>query len=223
MRHTLPSAQSPGDHTESAPPTPRGSVARLDLTAFRNYASLRLEVAPSPIVLAGPNGAGKTNLLEALSLLVPGRGLRRAPLAEMAHRPSGDAPATAWAVAARIRGNGDEVRLGTGFDASVTPPRRTVRINQESSSPAALANFASAVWLTPEMDRLFQDSVSTRRPFLDRLVFGFHPEHASRISAYDQARRERIKLLTDGLHDAAWLRSDRRAPGGTGSGDRGRP
>ncbi len=205
LRHTQPAVPTAGGHSESTATTPRGSVARLDLTNFRNYENLRLDVASSPLVLAGPNGAGKTNLLEALSLLVPGRGLRRAPLAEMAYRSAGEAARPNWAVAARIRHTDGDVQLGTGFDGAVTPPRRTVRINRDNGTPAALAAYASAVWLTPEMDRLFQDAVATRRPFLDRLVFGFHPEHASRISAYDQARRERLKLLTDGVHDQAWL------------------
>ena len=189
--------------------TPRGSVARLDLTAFRNYASLRLDVDPTPIVLTGPNGAGKTNLLEALSLLVPGRGLRRAPLAEIVHRPAEASPASpappAWAVSARIRRAGTDVRLGTGYDRATGPARRAVRIDQEAKSLAALAEHVSAVWLTPEMDRLFLDSASMRRSFVDRLVFGFHPEHASRLTAYDQARRERIKLLTERTRDDAWL------------------
>lgn len=184
----------------------RGSVARLDLTAFRNYASLRIEVDPTPIVLAGPNGAGKTNLLEALSLLVPGRGLRRVPLAEIIHRPAGTSPApSAWAVSAQVRRRGADVRLGTGYDRTAGPARRAVRIEQEATGLASLAEHVSAVWLTPEMDRLFLDSASMRRAFLDRLVFGFHPEHATRLAAYDQARRERIKLLTERKRDDVWL------------------
>ncbi len=185
---------------------PRGSVARLDLSAFRSYADLRLDVDPAPVVLAGPNGAGKTNLLEALSLLVPGRGLRRAALAEMAHRtPDGSSEQATWAISAKVQHAGGNVQIGTGYDATAGPSRRVVRIDHETSNPAALAEYVSAVWLTPEMDRLFQDSAANRRPFLDRLVFGFHPEHASRIAAYDQARRERVRLLTDGVRDDAWL------------------
>ena len=178
----------------------------MDLTAFRNYASLRLDVDPTPIVLSGPNGAGKTNLLEALSLLVPGRGLRRAPLVEILHRPADTSPAPpAWAVSAQVRRAGADVRLGTGYDQAAGPARRVVRVDHKTTGPAALAEHISAVWLTPDMDRLFLDSATVRRAFLDRLVFGFHPEHASRIAAYDQARRERIKVLTETKGDDAWL------------------
>ncbi len=196
--------RAPADAAPMQAPT--GSVARRDLTAVRNYANLRLDVDPAPIVLAGPNGAGKTNLLEALSLLVPGRGLRRAPLAEIVHRPADTSPApSAWAVSAQVRRQGANVRLGTGYDQAAGPARRAVRIEQETKGLASLAEHVSAVWLTPEMDRLFLDSASMRRAFLDRLVFGFHPEHASRLAAYDQARRERIKLLAERKHDDAWL------------------
>ncbi len=183
----------------------RGSIARLDLSAFRNYAILRHEFEPSPVVLVGPNGAGKTNLLEALSFLVPGRGLRRSPLAEICRRsPTGDTPA-AWAVSAQIRIDGDTVTVGTGYDPAAGVARRAVRIDREPATAASLAEHVTAVWLTPEMDRLFQDSGSARRQFVDRLVFGFDPTHAKRIAGYDQSRRERLHLLAQGERDTAWL------------------
>ncbi len=184
------------------------AVRRLDLTDFRNYRSLRLEIEPAPVVLAGANGAGKTNLLEALSFLAPGRGLRRAALSEIA-RADGNSVAPAWAVAARVDTKEGTVTLGSGAETSSTEngrSRRVVRIDGESvRGQAALAEHVSIVWLTPEMDRLFQDGASGRRRFIDRMVFGFDPEHANQLNAYEQALRGRQRLLRDNVDDAAWL------------------
>lgn len=183
----------------------RLAVTRLTLTDFRCYARERLEADPRPVVLTGPNGAGKTNLLEAISFLVPGRGLRRARLADIARRDGGGT----WGVAARLDGALGAVEVGTGREAAApeTPrERRAVRIDGEAAKgQAALGAVASAVWLTPRMDRLFSDGGGARRRFLDRLVFASDPAHAGRVSAYDHALRERARLLRGGGADASWL------------------
>lgn len=176
------------------------SVARLTVTRFRCYASVRLSLDARPVVLAGPNGAGKTNLLEAVSLLAPGRGLRRARLAEMDRH--GDAGG--WGVAATIATPDGEVDIGTGRERD--GERRVVRINGEPArGQSALADFVSALWLTPDMDRLFREGASARRRFLDRLVYGFDPAHGGRVTAYEQAMRERGRLLAEGNGDDVWL------------------
>lgn len=186
----------------------RVSVARLTLTDFRCYRHQRLETGPEPVVLTGSNGAGKTTLLEALSLLSPGRGLRRARLDEMGRR-HGDAPAPVWAVAARLRTANGMVDVGTGRVAGGSASardRRQVRIDgQPAKTQAALAGVLGIAWVTPEMDRLFLDGTSARRRFLDRLVFGVDPTHAGRIGAYERALRQRARLLRQGAADPVWL------------------
>jgi DNA replication and repair protein RecF len=185
----------------------RGGVTRLSLTDFRNYREARLTFSTEPVVLTGPNGAGKTNLLEALSFLSPGRGLRGARLSEIDRRigPGSETVAGGWAVAAVVKTARGAVRVGTGRDPE-TGERRLVRIDGESMrSQAALGERFAVVWLTPSMDRLFLDAPSGRRRFLDRLVLGLDPAHASRVAAYDQALRERSRLLRDGPADPVWL------------------
>jgi DNA replication and repair protein RecF len=171
---------------------------RLSLSDFRNHADVRLEVASGFVLLSGPNGAGKTNILEAVSLLAPGRGLRRAALSDMARRagPGG------FAVAARLDGGTD---LGTGAQAAA-PERRQVRINGAAASVNALSEWLSVLWLTPAMDRLFTDSAGERRRFLDRLVLALEPGHAHHSARYEAAMRARNKLLAepDGA-DPQWL------------------
>ncbi|MCG8508858.1 MAG: AAA family ATPase, partial [Rhodospirillales bacterium] len=194
----------------------RFCVSRLVLTDFRCYGELRLDLDERPVVLSGPNGAGKTNLLEAVSMLVPGRGLRSARVAEMARQLPTEAEEQAnraWAVAATVRTPAGPVDLGTGRDAGAAAEgreRRLVRIDGTSAkNQAALAEHLSAVWLTPRMDRLFADGASARRRFVDRLVFGVDPAHAGRVTAYDTAMRERSRLLRGGPGannaDPAWL------------------
>jgi len=184
------------------------AIRRLDLTDFRNYRSLRLEVDPAPVVLTGANGAGKTNLLEALSFLAPGRGLRRAGLSEVARTRDGRA-AAGWAVAAQVDVRDGQIALGSGVESSAVDTRRSRRSIRIDGAPArgqaALAEHLSIVWLTPEMDRLFQDGAAGRRRFVDRMVFGFDPEHTNRLAAYEQALRGRQRLLRDNIADAAWL------------------
>lgn len=151
-------------------------------------------------MLTGHNGAGKTNLLEAVSLLAPGRGLRRARLEDIGRRE-----AQGWAVAATVETPDGAVDIGTGYDPTENR-RRTVRIDGTAArGQSALGEAVNAVWLTPQMDRLFIDGAAGRRRFLDRLVFGGDPRHAGRVATYDHALRERSRLLRDGVGDRAWL------------------
>ena len=186
------------------------SVKRLTLTDFRCYHYQRLDIDLAPVVLTGANGAGKTNLLEGLSFLVPGRGLRRVRLGDVARRDAaGNAPARRpWGVAAVLRTPMGEVEIGTAFEASTEGGRdkRIVKVNGEiAKNQAVLAEHAGALWLTPQMDRLFLEGPGARRRFLDRLVFDTDPAHAGRVNAYDHAQRERMHLLRDGGADADWL------------------
>ncbi|RME66234.1 MAG: DNA replication/repair protein RecF [Alphaproteobacteria bacterium] len=183
-------------------PGPSLAIVRLVLTGFRNYASAALDCDTRPVVLTGPNGAGKTNILEAVSLLAPGRGLRRATLAELRRIPPGDAP---WAVAARLATPAGVLELGTGLDPD-GGERRLVRINgAPASGPAALAEHVAIAWMTPAMDRLFADGASARRRFLDRIVLSLHHGHGREVAAYEAAMRERNALLAQpGRVDGAW-------------------
>ena len=187
-------------------PLGRLAVCRLVLTDFRCYSSLRIETTAQPVVLTGPNGAGKTNLLEALSFLAPGRGMRSARLDEIDRRGGGEV--ARWAVAASLATSRGPLEIGTGRDpeAGEGITRRLVRIaGKPMRSQAELARLLSVLWVTPDMDRLFQEGPGGRRRFLDRMVLGVDPEHAGRIAAYDHALRERARLLRDGVHDATWL------------------
>ena len=206
-----------------ADPPRRLAVRALTLTRFRNYARASLEPDRQAVVLTGENGAGKTNLLEAVSFLTPGRGLRRARLSEIDRiAGSGDRPGDAagsgpWAVAAAVDGKQGEVRIGTGRDGEAEGDRRLVRIDGVAArGQAVLGEHVTVSWLTPAMDRLFSDSASGRRRFLDRLVYAFDGEHAGRINAYEHAWRERNRLIRDGRSDDAWFAAveDRLATGG---------
>ena len=174
-------------------------VTRLALTDFRSYPSALIEPGDGFVLLSGENGAGKTNLLEAVSLLSPGRGLRAAPLSEMA-RIGGDG---GFAVAARL----GDVEIGTGTQPAA-PERRQVRINAAPASVNSLSEWTSLLCLTPAMDRLFLGSAGDRRRFLDRLVLALEPSHAHHSSRYEAAMRARNKLLADEAPaDPAWLRA----------------
>jgi len=176
------------------------SVARLATTRFRCYRAARLELDPRPVILTGPNGAGKTNLLEAVSLLAPGRGLRRARLPDIDRR--GDSGG--WGVAATVQTPNGTVEIGTGHEPG--GERRIIHIDgKPARGQTALADHVSALWLTPAMDRLFREGPQARRRFLDRLVYGFDPAHAGRVVAYEQAMRERSRLLQEATPDGAWL------------------
>jgi DNA replication and repair protein RecF len=177
-------------------------IRSLALTDFRSYASASLPVSGGAVVLHGPNGAGKTNLLEAISLLTPGKGLRGATAQEMGRREPGEAVGRAWAVMVTLDEGGEEVRLGTGVQ---TPgaARRIVRIDGETAPPGRLLDHLRPVWATPEQDRLFSDARAARLRFFDRLVFAANPDHAATVSTYEKALRERLRLLTDGAAHSA--------------------
>ena len=190
-----------GPDPSVTPPALRLAVRRLTLADFRSYQRLRLEVDERPVILTGPNGAGKTNLLEALSLLAPGRGLRQARLAEIDRHGAGP-----WSVGARIDGPGGPAEVGSGRQVDGGRERRSIQIDgAPAAGQAALAELVAMVWLTPAMDRLFQDGASARRRFLDRLVLTGEPSHASQVARYGHALRERNRLLRSGRTDPAWL------------------
>jgi DNA replication and repair protein RecF len=209
------------------------ALARLVLTDFRNHCDALLAPGPGLVVLTGDNGAGKTNVLEAVSLLSPGRGLRGATLSEMARTGGNGGFAVAARLApplpARREGSGvgappsagllwethpspappcvqgGEVEIGTGTDPRA-PERRQVRINGAAASATSLSEWLSVLWLTPAMDRLFQEGAGGRRRFLDRLVLALQPGHAVHAARYEAAMRARNKLLGEaGARDEPWL------------------
>lgn len=189
---------------ESAGGLRKVGLSALKLANFRNYAALALRLGPEPVVLTGPNGAGKTNLLEAVSFLSPGRGLRRARLTDVA-RHAGDG---SWAVAATLFGPDGETEIGTGIALSADGPerQRSVRVNRAPApSSQALLDLCRVVWLTPAMDGLFTGAASDRRRFLDRLVLALDPLHGERVNAYDRAMRSRNRLFEEGRTDARWF------------------
>ncbi len=179
-------------------------IRRLTLTNFRSYRSAQIELAASPVVLVGPNGAGKTNLIEAISFLAPGRGLRRATLEEVAFQEGNGS----WAVAAEVDGALGLASLGTGIEAPApdTPVSRKCRIDREPAvSVAALSDHVRVIWLVPAMDGMFAGPASERRRFLDRLALAVDPEHSGRVSALERALRSRNRLLEEQRPDPHWL------------------
>ncbi|HEX5212637.1 MAG TPA: DNA replication/repair protein RecF [Pseudolabrys sp.] len=181
-------------------------IRRLSLANFRSYHAAQVSLASAgPVVLTGANGAGKTNLIEAVSLLAPGRGLRRAGMEELAFS-EGDG---AWAVSAEIEGMLGLATFGTGIDPPAgedSSPSRKCRIDRESvSSAVAFADHLRVVWLTPAMDPLFNGPASERRRFLDRLVLAVDAQHSSRVAALERSLRSRNRLLEDARSDPHWL------------------
>lgn len=203
----MPVASSPPQIEPASLELERVAITTVRLTDFRNYAALSLDTGARHVVLAGDNGAGKTNLLEALSLLAPGRGLRRATLSEMA-RADG---AGAFAVAAEVAGAHGTVRIGTGLSAGGgdDDDERGGRIVRIDGAPAKrvedLVDHVRLLWLTPASDGLFTGPASDRRRFLDRLVVALDPEHSARVASFEKAMRGRNKLLEAPRPDGAWL------------------
>jgi DNA replication and repair protein RecF len=179
-------------------------ISKLTLTNFRNYAALTIDLAPGAVVFSGDNGAGKTNLLEAISLLTPGRGLRRAPYVDVA-REGGDG---GFALHARLDGPDGQVEIGTGISGGDTAGEggRRVRINGASARSAEdMLEWLRVVWLTPAMDALFTGPAADRRRFLDRLVLAIDPGHGQRAIDYEKAMRGRNRLLTENSRDDRWF------------------
>ncbi len=192
----------------------RLAVTRLTLSNFRNYTHARMETDGMSVVLTGDNGAGKTNFLEAISFLIPGSGLRRAKLSDVANidvKKQKDETFVRWAVAANLAGS-SAPSIGTGIEKTTSQggqgsrEKRAVHVDgQAVRAQSELAEHFSCHWLTPQMDRLFQGGSDGRRRFLDRMVFAVDPAHAGRTSGYMHAMRERSRLLKDGKMDDAWL------------------
>jgi len=177
-------------------------ISKLTLTNFRNYATLAIDLAPGAVVFSGDNGAGKTNLLEAISFLTPGRGLRRAPYADVA-REGGDG---GFALHARLDGPDGQVDIGTGISGGDSESGRRVRINGAAARSAEdMLEWLRVVWLTPAMDALFTGPAADRRRFLDRLVLAIDPGHGQRALDYEKAMRGRNRLLTEGSRDDRWF------------------
>ena len=193
----------------------------LSVQNFRNYDACRIDIDAPKVLLLGENGAGKTNLMEAVSLLAPGRGLRRAKAEHLPRVGRAGALAADWAVSARLLGGGEPVTIGTGVQAGVhagpdgsraagreggrESSRRIMRRDGETVSQAEIGRMFSVSWLTPRMDGIFIDSPGARRRFLDRLVIAFDPAHIGRTSRYEKMLRERATLLAEGRGDQAWF------------------
>lgn len=192
--------------TTSTAPSASLNISGLTITDFRNYAHADLAPKPGLVILTGENGAGKTNLLEAVSLLAPGRGLRGVAYSDLA-RQSGPG---VWAVSANISGPDGPVKIGTGLTRggphSDILPGRAVRIDEQpAASTSALGELVRILWLTPAMDRLFAGPAGDRRRFLDRLVLAIDPHHGPRAGKFEKAMRERNKLLSNHGAEPSWL------------------
>lgn len=185
------------DHGLDRGETPRAWLSRLSLSGFRNYAAASLSLGPAPVVLTGENGAGKTNVLEAVSLLSHGRGLRGAPYAELRQF---DAPGTNWTVSGRLHVGDSETVIGTGLrpGADESRPARAVRIDGVPAQPGALAVYVRMVWLTPALCSLFAGPASERRRFLERVITSLDPHHRRVTAQFERAMRQRNRLLEMG-------------------------
>lgn len=188
--------------------TQRLHCARLTLTDFRNHAHLDLELDARPVCLFGANGAGKTNILEALTMFAPGRGLRGANLTDIAR--GGEEQALArprpWSASARMLADGEEFALGVGAEHNPEGGvKRVVRMNAAPAAPGDLAEIARMAWVIPAMDRLFAGPPGDRRRFFDRLTLARAPEHGAQAAAYERAMRERQRLLSEPRYDSNWV------------------
>ena len=200
----------------------KSGVKRLTLTDYRNYKCLRLNTEIAPIIITGENGSGKTNILEAVSFLTPGRGLRSSKLSDIKRIRSTEEiddfnTENAWSVAADILKNGEEISIGTAVQHAIRESddedihkfdRRIVKINQQKiTQQSELGKYISAIWVTPQMDRLFSGGPQPRRSFLDRLVYAFDLEHAKRTANFEHLYRQWFQLLKSGNRDIRWLQS----------------
>ncbi len=179
-------------------------ISKLTLTNFRNYAALSLDLRPGAVVFTGDNGAGKTNLLEAISFLTPGRGLRRAPYGDVAREGS----ESGFTVHAHVEGENGEAEIGTGTAGSDAPGEsgRRVRINGANAKSAEdMLEWLRVIWLTPAMDALFTGPAGDRRRFLDRLVLAIDASHGQRALDYEKAMRGRNRLLSEESRDRGWF------------------
>ncbi len=201
----------------------RSAIRRLTLVNFRNYKYLRLNIKAPFIVLSGENGSGKTNVLEAVSFLSQGRGLRNAKLSEVKTfdflSSKQSTPVfinnNGWAISAQIEKMGEEFNIGTavesiiketGYNEIKEVERRSIQINEQKlTSQNELGQYISVVWLTPPMDRLFQGGAQQRRSFLDRIVYAFDADHARRLSTYDNLYRQWLRILKSGNVSTSWL------------------
>ena len=179
-------------------------LSKLVVDNFRNYQRATLQLDAPAVVLTGPNGAGKTNLLEAISLLAPGRGMRRA---RREHWPNASVQSPYWAVAATLQSADGEVQIGSGVTPDTAHTGRVMRLEGQTVSQTEIGGYISVSWLAPHMDGIFVDSPGARRRFLDRLVIAFDPAHIGRMARYEKALRQRSILLTEGRGDVGWLRS----------------
>jgi DNA replication and repair protein RecF len=173
------------------------SISALSLSHFRSHLSAKLDLAAGPVAIIGPNGAGKTNILEAVSLLSPGRGLRRAAAEELSRRPQ----SLGWKVTAQVFGLTGRHEVETFAEAG---DARQVRIDGKAAPQVALGRVLRILWLVPAMDRLWIEAAEGRRRFLDRMAMSFFPDHAEAALAYDKAMRERNRLLKDDVSDDRW-------------------
>ena len=188
--------------SQAVAPAAQTSLLSISVSGFRNYDSGQLAIDAANVLLIGPNGAGKTNLMEAVSLLAPGRGLRRA---KGEHLPRAGSGRQDWAVSAQIEAAGEMMSIGTGVLADSESGRRVMRRDGVTVSQSDIGRVFSASWLTPRMDGIFIDSPGARRRFLDRLVIAFDPAHIGRTSRYEKMLRERMSLLSEGGNDHAWF------------------
>ncbi len=175
-------------------------VSNLNLTNFRNYESTNINIGENSVIITGNNGVGKTNILEAISLLTPGSGIRRATTKDfIKHNSNG-----IWGVSAECNTMVGKTSIGTGFNEK-TPNRRAVKINGVFTNQNALSDYLSCIFLTPQMDRLWIENPSNRRKFIDRIIFGYDPAHSGIISAYEKSLKNRSNALKNGIHDDIWL------------------
>ena len=173
------------------------AITRLGLSHFRSHHRAQIVLDGRPVAISGPNGAGKTNILEAVSLLSPGRGLRRANMGDIARKPE----SLGWKVSAQVLGLGADHNVETWADPNAP---RSVRIDEKLAPQSALGRIARVLWLVPAMDRLWIEAAEGRRRFLDRMTMSFFPDHAEAVLGYEKAMRERNRLLKDQVSDPHW-------------------